>query len=96
MEDTNIRQWLQAVLDEQGAHENLLGHMNKQLTPSDLSQEVARVERILEKKNLDSTPLGLPLALLDQCEAFHENGACYNQTGKDQNSKGAGNVATFT
>ena len=52
MEDTNIRQWLQAVLDEQGAHENLLGHMNKQLTPSDLSQEVATVERILEKKKI--------------------------------------------
>ena len=99
-EDTNIRQWLQAVLDEQGAHESLLGHIKKQLTQSDLSQEVETVDRILEKikthPHLAFPWLEMHAALLDQCETFHANGACYNPSGKYQNSKVAGYVQTFT
>lgn len=99
-EDTNIRQWLQAVLDEQGAHDNLLGHIKDQLTAADQRQEVATVDRILEK--IKSHPhLAFPWmemhsAFLDQCEVFHENGACYNPVGNYLGGKVSGYTQTFT
>ena len=60
-EDTNIRQWLQAVLDEQGAHENLLGHIKKQLTPIRFESRGGNSRSNLGKDQ-DSPSPGFPLA----------------------------------